>query len=104
MTRSALLTLALLSACASTAQASALLEGDAAKGRALHDKLCVSCHASQFGGDGSKMYTRPNHKVHSIEGLMGQVQGCNANLGTNLTASQIDDIVKYLNEQYYKFE
>jgi mono/diheme cytochrome c family protein len=104
MIRFASLALALNMGIAGVAQAGALLEGDAANGRVLHDKHCTSCHVAQFGGDGSAIYTRADHRVRSIEGLMGQVQACNANVGTNLTPAQVDDIVKFLNEQYYKFD
>jgi len=77
--------------------------GDAAKGKIVHDKNCTSCHVSMFGGDGSGIYTRADRRIKSLEGLEGQVAGCSNNTGVNLTKDQINDVVKYLNDEYYKF-
>lgn len=74
----------------------ALLPGDAAKGKALHDKQCVACHDS-------KVYTRADRRVKTIEGLMGQVNGCVRQTGAKLDSKQIDDVIKYLDESFYKF-
>ena len=81
---------------AQTASAELLL-GDAAKGKALHAAQCTVCHDSTH-------YTRANRRVKSIEGLMGQVEVCNKQLKKGYTDEQINDLVYYLNETYYKFE
>jgi mono/diheme cytochrome c family protein len=57
-----LLLVALLLA-STAASAHPLAQGDAVKGRALVEQHCISCHASSFGGDGSGIYTRPDHIV-----------------------------------------
>lgn len=75
----------------------ALLPGDAAKGKALHDKQCVACHDS-------KVYTRADRRVKTVEGLIGQVKGCVRQTGAKLDSSQIDDVTKYLDESFYKFK
>lgn len=80
-----------------------LLMGDATLGKALHDKSCTICHISMFGGDGSKIYTRQDRKVTTIEGLMARVEGCNKNVGTHFDKTQMDDVVKYLSDEFYKF-
>src|ERR1051325_8373423 len=49
-------------------------QGDPAAGKALVEKNCVSCHASMVGGDGSKIYTRPDHKVKTASALLAQVR------------------------------
>lgn len=77
--------------------ADSMLLGDARKGEAIHNAHCVACHTPTI-------YTRPNRTVKSIGGLVGRVNGCSANLGLNLSNDQINDIVKYLNDNYYKFQ
>jgi cytochrome c2 len=75
----------------------ALLPGDAAKGKALHDKQCVACHDSS-------VYTRPNRSVQSVEGLIGRVNGCVNQVGLKLNRDQINDLVNYLDRSFYKFK
>lgn len=79
------------------AQAAALLPGDAERGKTLHQAQCTACHDS-------RVYTRANRRVQSIEGLIGQVNFCNRNLGNKLSREQVSDLVQYLNQTYYKFE
>lgn len=100
-----LLSISMLAAMLSAgiAQADALLPGDAAKGKAAHDKQCISCHVDMVGGDGSKVYTRKDRKIKSIEGLMGQVKGCNQQVGAKFSKDDVDNVVNYLNTTYYKF-
>lgn len=80
-----------------------LLMGDAEEGAPIHEEKCVSCHVSNFGGDGSAVYTRENRVVNSIEGLMGQVDRCNSMTQANLSGEDVDDLVAYLNDRYYRF-
>lgn len=75
----------------------ALLPGDAAKGKALHDKQCVACHDSG-------VYTRANRRITSVEALIGQVNGCVRQTGLKLDRDQINDVVKHLDESFYKFK
>jgi mono/diheme cytochrome c family protein len=75
----------------------ALLPGDAAKGKAVHDKQCVSCHDSS-------VYTRADRRVKSPEALIGQVNGCVRQTGAKLDRGQINDLVNYLDESFYKFK
>ncbi|MGW8246965.1 MAG: cytochrome c [Acidiferrobacterales bacterium] len=77
--------------------ADSMLLGDAKKGEAIHNAHCTACHTST-------VYTRPNHMVKSIGGLVGRVNACSSNLGLNLSQDQVNDVVKYLNDTYYKFE
>jgi cytochrome c2 len=85
-----------LLAAAGAAQA-AFLPGDATKGKAIIDKQCVACHDSS-------VYTRPDRRVQSVEGLIGQVNGCVRQTGVKLDRQQINDVVKYLDESYYHFK
>lgn len=74
----------------------AFLPGDPAKGKAIHDQQCVACHDSS-------VYTRPNRMVKSVEGLIGRVNFCNRQLNKKLTDEQVNDIINYLDKQYYHF-
>ena len=88
---------------AAGSQASMLL-GNPEHGKQLYDSKCAGCHISQFGGDGSGVFTRENRRVNSIEGLIGQVHACNDMTHADLTEDDINDLVIYLNEAVYKFE
>jgi len=88
----ALLFLLLLPATAPAA----LLPGDAGRGQALHGRYCTGCHDSG-------VYARPNRTVKTVEGLIGRVKLCNQQLGTKLQRDQLNDLVKYLDEAFYKF-
>jgi cytochrome c553 len=81
---------------AGSAQA-ALLPGDAAQGKAVHDKQCVACHDSS-------VYTRANRRVKSPEGLIGQVNNCVRQTDAKLDRDQVNGLVKYLDESFYKFK
>lgn len=85
-----------LSLICGVAQA-ALLPGDAAKGKVVHDKQCVACHDT-------KVYTRADRRIKTVEGLIGQVKGCVRQTGAKLDSNQIDDVTKYLDESFYKFK
>lgn len=83
---------------ASTAvQADSMLFGDAAKGKAFYDKHCVACHDTS-------VHTRKDRKVGSIGGLKGQVAMCSNQLKMDLPKDTQDDLVKYLNDAFYKYE
>lgn len=91
-------TLLLMSLTLGTGSAqAALLPGDAAKGKAVHDQQCVACHDNS-------VYTRANRRVKSPEALIGQVNGCVRQVGLKLDRDQINDLVKHLDESFYKFK
>ena len=55
-------------------------------------------------GDGTKLYTRVDRRVQTVEGLMGMVTFCNEQARTGLNEFELDDIVAYLKESFNKFE
>jgi mono/diheme cytochrome c family protein len=73
-------------------------------GKQLVQENCIKCHADIVGGDGSKIYTRPNHRVDSLAALNKQVHRCKTSLGVSWPEDQIADVVAYLNKTYYKFK
>lgn len=82
--------------------------GDAERGRELHRENCINCHASMKGGiygeDGTGIYVRENRRIHSLQALYKQVRRCKTSLGVSWPESQIEDVVTYLNQNFYKFE
>lgn len=76
---------------------------DLAKGKELHDENCVKCHVSIMGGDGSGIYTRPDRRIESLDGLNQQVNRCKTSLGVSWPEHQIKDVITYLNKAFYKF-
>jgi len=77
---------------------------DTKLGKTLHDKQCTSCHIGQFGGDGSKMYTRSPRKVNDLKSLKQRVAGCSAQTGAKWLPDEEEAVVAYLAKQYYKFK
>ncbi|MGV6827172.1 MAG: cytochrome c [bacterium] len=57
---------------------------------------CSGCHDSS-------VYTRKNRRVQSMEQLEAQVRRCDANLGVKLFDDDVNVLVQYLNDQFYKF-
>ena len=95
----------LFSLAALNANANALFaKADAAAGKVLHDKNCISCHSSSFGGDGSAIYTRDFAKVTSAKGLIAQVRNCNTNIGLKWFEDEELNVAAHLNKTYYKFD
>ena len=84
--------------------ASALLPGDIENGKKLHDSSsCLSCHSQMTGGKPDMLYTRADRRVRSLGGLIKQVNGCNSMQKVGLDENSVNDVVKYLNESFYKF-
>ena len=65
-------------------------------GESIHQANCTKCHNSE-------VYTRADHKVTSLEGLGKQVRMCDTQLETQLFPEDLDKVITYLNETYYKF-
>ena len=78
--------------------------GDAKQGQKLYTAKCAACHVSQFGGDGSRVFTRPDRRIHTPAALLAQVQGCNQRARTGLSAEDEQSVAAWLNERYYKFK
>lgn len=72
-------------------------------GKQLVEQHCISCHASSYGGDGSGIYIREYRKVRSFPGLKAQVTSCNTMLNLKWFDDEEQQVVQYLNTQYYHF-
>jgi len=73
-------------------------------GQSLHDASCVTCHASKFGGDATKIYSREDRKVKSLDMLNSQVTRCAGNAAKDWGTEEVGKVVEYLNSSYYHFE
>jgi hypothetical protein len=74
----------------------AALPGDTGEGKRLHDLNCLGCHDTA-------VYTRPKRTVQSIAALQRQLDGCGHMTPQRLSAADAQNIIKYLNESFYRF-
>ena len=81
-----------------------LAGANAARGKALVEKSCTSCHASLYGGDGTKIYSRPDRTVKSVAQLIARVKICNVNAGAGWHAADEFDAAAYLNQTFYRLK
>ncbi|MFA9419900.1 MAG: cytochrome c [Gammaproteobacteria bacterium] len=69
---------------------------DIDNGSELHAEKCTVCHDSS-------LYIRENRKVQTLPRLGTQVRFCKDNLGITWFDDEVDDVVGYLNKNYYHF-
>jgi len=79
------------------ASAHAAVPGDGAEGKRLHDATCTACHDTS-------VYTRKDRKVQSLHGLEQQVENCTHMAQKEFSPAEKQNIVKYLNDQFYRFQ
>ena len=80
-----------------TQSAYAALPGDSAAGQRLLQANCTGCHDTS-------VYTRQNRRVGSLDALKQQVEGCSHLAKKEFSATETQDLVKYLNERFYHFQ
>lgn len=88
-----ILTAALLGLLASGALAA--LPGNSADGKRLLETRCTGCHDAG-------VYARPKRSVRSLDALKQQLDTC-GHAANELSESEKQHIIRYLNEQYYRF-
>lgn len=76
---------------------SPVMAADAARGKKLHDQKCFGCHDT-------RQYTRKNRIIHTFEDLQGRVEFCDAASKAGFSPEDIEDVVAYLNKEFYKFK
>lgn len=77
--------------------------GNAEAGKKLFEQnQCNRCHIQMVGGDGSEIFTRPDHKVRNAAQLVKQINFCSGNIGVRLSAQDEQNLGAYLNQRYYK--
>ena len=75
----------------------ATLPGDADAGKKLHEASCTTCHTDS-------VYTRKNRQVTNLDMLRNQMSACGHMMNVTLGKTQVNDLMKYLNDTYYKFK
>lgn len=70
---------------------------DAGRGKALYENHCVVCHTS-------KVHARVNRLPATRAEVRGIVEKWQAQQNLVWSASDVDDVVEYLNRTQYKFE
>ena len=74
-----------------------LFSADAESGEELYmEAKCQKCHTSED-------YTSPNRKVKDLVKLKWRVKRCDFTMDAGWFDEDIEDVVKYLNDSYYKF-
>ena len=69
--------------------------GDSARGERLHQD-CLGCHATE-------LYVSPKAKVRTLSALKKEVLRWNDRMNPKFTAQEVDDLVAWLNRDFYKF-
>ena len=72
------------------------LPGDSADGKRLHDANCMGCHDTGI-------YTRKDHHIRSLDALKKQLASCSHMAKKEFSAIETQNIIKYLNDQFYQF-
>jgi mono/diheme cytochrome c family protein len=73
------------------------LPGDSAAGQRLYEANCVECHDSS-------VFTRKDRLVQSLDALRKQVANCTHMAKKEFSASETQDLLKYLNDRFYHFD
>ena len=78
--------------------ASYLFSADSRSGEELYmEAKCQKCHTS-------KDYTSPNRKVKDLVKLKWRVKRCDFTMDAGWFEEDIEDVVKYLNDEFYHFK
>jgi cytochrome c5 len=74
----------------------ASLPGDSADGKRLYDANCMGCHDTS-------VFTRKDRVVQSLDALQKQLASCTHMAKKGFSASETQNLLKYLNDQFYHF-
>jgi hypothetical protein len=74
----------------------ATLPGDSAEGKRLHDANCMGCHDTGI-------YTRKDRLIHSLDALNERLGDCSHMANKEFSATETQNIIKYLNDKFYQF-
>lgn len=72
------------------------VSADATRGRALYEARCDGCHSTS-------VHQRAARKAGDFAGIRLQVERWDGQLGRAWRREEIDDVVVYLNERFYKY-
>jgi cytochrome c553 len=74
----------------------ATLPGDSAEGKRLYDANCMGCHDTDI-------HIREDRIVQSLDALKKRLGDCSHMAGKEFSATETQNIIKYLNDQFYQF-
>ena len=74
----------------------ASLPGDSADGKRLYDANCMGCHDTS-------VFSRKDRVVQSLDALKEQLASCTHMAKKEFSASETQDLLEYLNDQFYHF-
>jgi mono/diheme cytochrome c family protein len=72
------------------------LPGDSADGKRLYDANCMGCHDTS-------VLTREDRVVQSLDALEKQLASCTHAAQKEFSTSETQDLLKYLNDEFYHF-
>jgi hypothetical protein len=72
------------------------LPGNSAEGKVLYDANCMGCHDTS-------VLTRRDRLVQSLDALKKQLASCSHMAKKEFTANETQDLLTYLNDQFYHF-
>jgi mono/diheme cytochrome c family protein len=72
------------------------LPGDSADGKRLYDANCMGCHDTGI-------HTRKDRIVQSLDALKKRLGDCSHMARKEFSATETQNIIKYLNDQFYQF-
>jgi mono/diheme cytochrome c family protein len=72
------------------------MPGDSADGKRVHDANCMGCHDTG-------VYTHADHLIKSLGALKAQLASCSHMAKKEFSASETENILKYLNDRFYQF-
>ncbi len=71
-------------------------QGDAARGEKIHE-VCLDCH-------GTSLYVKQDRKVKSLDQLRKETLRWGDYYSPAFSPQDVDDVVAYLNRDFYKFK
>jgi hypothetical protein len=74
----------------------ASLPGNSADGKRLYDANCMGCHDTS-------VFTRNDRLVQSLDALKKQLASCTHMAKKEFSESETQDLLQYLNDQFYHF-
>jgi hypothetical protein len=74
----------------------ATLPGDSAEGKRLYAANCMGCHDTGI-------HTRKDRLIQSLDALKKRLGDCSHMANKQFSETETQNIIKYLNDQFYQF-